>query len=344
MNINGLGQFQSGVVSNVTGSTASTLNAATTRLAYGFTVTESKTLSSVQVFLSAIAGTLANTDIVCEIFSADPANIYQPGTLLATSSTVSPSFSASGKYTFGGFSLVLTPGLQYWAVFKNVNATPGTNFPTLQTVGLNAMNLTGTRYPFFARSSTNSGTSWSTVGGYSGVRLIFSDSSVFGVTVSNVIVGGDAWGTNYSGFSFVTPSVSLFLAMCQFNVQITGSPTLFIAKLFEGSTFIADSLTSFNVQLGTNNVGTFFFAKGLRLKPNTTYRVVLAAPSGNVSNLVRARSVRIATDEYSERPFAGTLKRTEFNGTSWTDTEDFTGLFVAGFDADIPMQPAPQAY
>jgi hypothetical protein len=184
------------------------LNAANRWLAFGFVPDQSKTLTKVRVFLSGVTGTLAATDFFCDIFS-DNAGV--PNATLTSGAGATIAVTASGWYEFT-LSVALTAGVQYWAVLKNVNGTPASNFPTVfYTVNATSRPRAGsdsTKYGW-AKNHTTDGTTWPNGGGVAaGYRIGFSDSSYLGAPIQTT--GVDAtnliFGANEVGVSFTMPA------------------------------------------------------------------------------------------------------------------------------------------
>src|SRR5207253_10957804 len=91
-----------------------------------------------------------------------------------------------------GFTTALTANVQYWMVFKNVNATPAINNCTFRNVaGFSTNPLSGgitTAQSWGTATSTNSGSTWSRNPNNVSLRVSYADSTYDGIPVSNTAV------------------------------------------------------------------------------------------------------------------------------------------------------------
>src|SRR6266849_3948029 len=100
-----------------------TLSAANSWCALSFVLSENKYLSEVRGFCNGVLGSMGVNDATCTIYS----DLWgAPGVALDRAGRISTTL-ATGFRSWTGFSLSITAGVKYWAVWKNVNGTPGSN-------------------------------------------------------------------------------------------------------------------------------------------------------------------------------------------------------------------------
>jgi hypothetical protein len=292
-----------------------------------------KTLNTVRMTVSTITGSLAATDLTCDVYSDLPG---APNASLASTNNIGGSPPVVGWNTWQGLSQVLTAFTQYWLVFKNVNGVPGTNFPQWRYVS-NATaspfmerNSTNKNCGFTSVTSTNGGTSWSAISsGVGGFRLGFSDGSFFGMPMTNSTTGADhAFGANEVGVKFTSPAnCVLAVAGIGFQCEALGAPSGQLRfRIYNGTTLLG---TTANLALTvptalTGNWLYSYFASDVVVQPSTVLRVTMSdSAADNTSNCyLTANDCTVDSDANSLPllPFGGTLMKTTFNGTTWTDT------------------------
>ncbi len=317
---------------NVNGNTVSTfaLNTAASGgfsaswLAYSWNPSESKTLNAVKVFCSAVAGTLAATDLVCDIYS-DTAGTG-PNASLATSSTVTATPTTAAWVEFTGFSLALTAGTQYWIVLRNANAAPATNAPTYRygQVGAFVAAGAGDSNAGFGcnavKTSVNSGGAWSSsTSTYScGWRVQYSDGTYDGLPISNIAApaaASGAFGKQAVGVQFVTPqNAVLNVRGVQLFFTKSGTPGNAVYKLYNASTLLG---TTTAIPVGNVSTGRMYaalFSSTLTVNPGTTLNLVVADLTTADTNSNRYQLLQYAVDNdansFALMPCSGTLRLT----------------------------------
>lgn len=346
--------IQVGVSPSGVGSSSSTaLSLAATYLAYSFVTSESgKTLSKVHFYPSSVTGSLAGTDVVCEIY-ADSAGA-PTGAALATSTTLSAAIVAATWNSSSGFSLALTQGTQYWAVFHNANATPATNFPTLRFIAgapRGNSSFTAIETGWAKKLSTDSGATWagSSQTEAGGWMLEYDDGTFEGFPTNDIAagaVGVGVYGTRESGVLFTMhPSGGLSVRSVGMIVTKTSSPTgTARAKIYEGTTLVATSLDIPITSLTGSNYYAFLFASPVTMTASTAYRVVLAE-----STQADASANRYNVYEYTVKntagakalgPLLGTWQRTYYDGSVWTETDTAWPVIALLLDSDAPFVAA----
>ncbi len=312
-------------------------------LAYAWNPGESKTLNAVKVFASAVGGTLANTDLVCDIYS-DTAGTG-PNASLASSSTVTATPTGAAWVEFTGFSLALTAGTQYWIVLRNANATPATNSITYrygaanQFIGVALSESNGTYGSGVVKTSTNSGGAWSnSTAAYSwGWRVQYSDGTYDGApfsAVSGLSAANGAFGKQAVGIQFVTPPNAVLNvrgAMLQFGKS--GTPGGAVFKLYNGSTLLATSATIPVANITQTRCWSSLFPSTVVVNPGTTLNLVVAdlttADTSSNVYLPNAFTVDNDANSFALTPFEGTLRKavtTDYTAGSPTFSTDQTAV------------------
>ncbi len=295
-----------------------------TWLAYSWNPGESKTLSAVKVFCSAVGGTLTAAGLVCDIYS-DTAGTG-PNASLASSSTVTATPTGAAWVEFTGFSLALTAGTQYWIVLRNATATPGTNFPTYrygaasQFANPALSESNGLFGSGAVRTSTNSGTAWSSsTAAYSwGWRVQYSDGTYDGTPFSNIAAAAaasGAFGKQAVGVQLVTPPGTVLNvrgAMLQFGKN--GTPGGAALKLYDGSTLLATAATIPAANVTQTRCWSALFPSTVVVNPGTTLNLVVAdlttADTNSNGYLPNFYTVDNDANSFALMPFEGTLKKT----------------------------------
>jgi len=102
------------------------INNANNRLSFGLPVLEAGTINEIQVYASAVAGTLGSSDLVLDVYNQIAGNI---GSSLGSTAVVTATPTGAAYVNFTGLDIDVIPG-QYYVVIRNANGTPGTNYPT----------------------------------------------------------------------------------------------------------------------------------------------------------------------------------------------------------------------
>lgn len=323
------------------------LNLATLALAMGFILPRDRTLNKVRVYVNSKSGSPGTGSCRCDIYSDTGAGV--PNASLANSTTVTAAPTAGAFLEFTGFTLALTKGTQYHIVITNIDATPASNNFLIGYQGQTQPNPwigdSGGRYGFHKRHSTTSGVSWGTTNtNICGWRLDFSNGDVYGCPIWNagLATTTGVYSTREFGAKFTTPlnqRMTASAAMMRF--YRLGSPTgNFRYKLYKGSTpsLVATTLeipcSQFSTSTSTGGLG-LPFETPITLEANTIYRLVgsESTQSDASTNAMNGAAVfnmlNDATDK-SLKPLGGTLSKTYFDGSTWTDTDtDFVEFGLA---------------
>ncbi len=333
--------------------------------AYAFVADAARTISAARVFVSAVTGTLAGTDITCDLYDSTGANGV-PGSSAEAGKVPTATITASGWYDFTGFTTALTAGQTYWLVFKNVNATPASNNCTLRVVTGIANNFlvgtAATRFYWGFATSANSGSTWSANANQSGLRISYADGSYDGVAASNTaaaVVGDGVYSARESGVKFTSPAngVLKVAGIAMFLSTKTGSPTgSGRFGLWTGSTpaNLAYTQSIPNTSITAIQWVYAYFSSVQTLQPGTITRITLGETTQSDASTARFNLREITWDTDSNStillPWEGTCVKTYFDGTStWTDTSgsifghalllDTAGEFGAGASGGVLLNP-----
>lgn len=347
------GQYLGFVPASVNGPTAQTLalSAAATWLAYGFTPSVSKTITGVRAFVSAVGGTLANTDLSCDVYS-DTAGV--PNASLGSTTTLTAAAPTGAAWLeWSGLSIALTAGTQYWNVIKNLNGVPATNFPTFRWLNQgipSPLAMTNTsNWGWNKKHSVNSGGAWATAAqAVAGYRVGYSDGSYDGLPASNSASGTDlAFGSTEAGVKFTSPlNGVLNVSGLAFLTNKTASPTGNLRfRLYNNTSLLA---TTAGVIPAANVTATGwyygYFSSTQVIQPGTVLRASISDDAADSSSACYRSGSEYTVDtdvnSLALMPFGGTLQRSGLSGGTWTDTSanilpfalllDSTGEFGVG--------------
>lgn len=322
------------IPSNGTASLA--LSATATWLAFGFVPDANRQVSKIRAFNSAINGVLATTDVTCDIYS-DSNGV--PGSSLESRSSITSSLAANTWGEWTGFTSAsnVTGGLQHWAVIKNANGTPATNFPTFRFGGnttWSTFSVVGGGLPGWGKvHSTNSGGAWGTaLGDNFGWRIEYADGTFQGVPISNNATAGtnNVYSNRERGLRFTTPSNARWniRGICWYNRTTTGTPTAGMrGRIYTGAgvtpTLVATTPTVSKTALGAQWLASWFSASQI-IEPGTTMTMTMGEDtnSDTSSNRYSTTEYTVENDANSKAlmPFGG-MSEAYFDGTNWTFTD-----------------------
>jgi len=290
-----------------------------------FVPDQGKTLSSVSIYCSAVAGTLGNISGTANL-CGDASGIPNSGTIIETVTVPAGSWPAAGNWvTFSGFTTTLTAGTRYWIVFKNTSAAPATDYPTLRHGSSSTLttfsNSSSAKWGWAKNSTTDSGATWpSSSVGTAGLFIGYSDGSYDGLAVSDISGGaagtGGVYANRESGVVFTTPAnAKLNVRGISFFVAYAGTPTGSVRyRLYEGTTLLATTSTMGLANLTSGSWNALYFSSTQTLSPSTVYRAVLSetSQSDSSTNFYRVYEYTIKNDANAKAvlPFGGTLKQT----------------------------------
>lgn len=328
------------------------LSAANTWYGLSFTPSEDKTLSKVKFYVTAVSGTLAATDVRCDVYDSSTGS---PGTSQANTTTVTSTPTGAGWVECTGFSYALTAGKLYWIVIKNMNGTPASNNFTVQSFAgafSGTMDAHSAHNPW-SRKTTTDGSTWGTTTstGVGGMRLEYSDGSMDGLpiqTTANTAVGDGVYSGRMVGSYFTMPTNASVNVRCvaMYIIKGAGSPTGYpVFKLYSGTSSPTLMATSANIGTASTdftNGGIHYgcFSSSQNLVGGTVYRVVLAETTQSDASSARYNTT-IVTIENSAGSKAltlfGSTQKTYYDGATWTETDTDYAPFGLILDTDTPF-------
>lgn len=320
------------------------LSTANVRVGYSLIPNGSRTINNARVYMSAVTGSLASTDITAELWNSSGSN-GSPGASIETGKLPSATITAAGWYNFTGFSTALTPGQQYWIVLKNANASPGTNnctcritqfFPQSSLLQFGQAD----RFVWSASTSGNAGASWGSRYSPAGsIRVGYSDSSYDGICSSAFTVptaSNGVYSTREVGIKFTSPAnVTLnVIGIAAYFYAETGTPTG--SPRFGLWTGASPTLSAYTDSIPAAADLNFqwaysYFSSVQTIPAGTVCRITLGetTQSDTSSHFYGLYETALDTDANSTPllPFNGTATKTYFNGTSWADATLGEGLY-----------------
>ena len=264
-----------------------------------FVPARSKTVNSLQFFVSAVAGTPLSTDFRTDILADSAGN---PTSTSLGGGTAGSAPTASSFPTITGLSVAVTGGTRYHAVVKNNAAAASGRTFTLRypSSGSNAW-----QFPYAGqfgggshlwgwnnRISSDSGATWGNLQNSPSpcVRVCYSDSTCEGYAASTHIndSGNEIRGTQEAGIKCVIPASypTTNLMGASFLVNVSGTAPAGGARVryYLGST-TTPTLTATGVTVPAANISTgttnpFFFSTPQAITAGSTIRIMLGAASG----------------------------------------------------------------
>lgn len=305
------------------------VNAAGTWSAYSFVLDRALTLNKVRFFLGQTGSPVAG-DYKLEIYSDSSTGL--PNASLATA-TAPASVGNNVWVEWAGLSLACSAHTQYWLVLKNLNATPSTNFFSVNRVQGGGTLVAGDPQVFgwSALLTTNSGSSWTNdVTSAAGPRLEFSDGSFAGLPLQGSIGSLQVYSARESGVKFTSPAVSLRVRGAALGISRNGTPTGRPRyRIYNADTNVLLATTMDTPQalvIGSSSSPwlPLFFSDVIALPASTPLRLVLSetTQSDASTNRYQARVFTTENDANSKAlcgSYYSTLSTD--GGSSWADTD-----------------------
>lgn len=346
------------------GTGTQTNNAANTWVAFSF-ICRHPEVNEVACYLSAITGTMTAAELTCSIQASNSSGVPNGSSVETVNCDAVPAVGIN-TWTLTG---TYTPGTTYWAVFKNLNGTPASNFVSWRfmangTLPVAKTGNTITGPGFHKRHSTDAGTTWTAgnVAASGGIRIKYdSNGTPFydGFLVNTQATIGNTGGvydTRKLGVKFTTPANGQYkvAGATMFHLR-TGTPTgNLYYELYEGSTptlvatstvapnasYVAISSTGYIPLHFETTVSSQLVPTSYTLSANTIYRLVMCVSTGgSTSNYLSSYRYTMESGSATEgiNPFSGTVQETYYNGSTWTDTADQFLPFGLLLDSDDPI-------
>lgn len=328
------------------------VNAAGYKSAFAFVPAESKTLSKVKFYLSAITGTLSSTSITAALYSSTTA--FAPNTQIEARSTVTTVPTGAGWVEVTGFTTALTAGTQYFVVVWNSDASATANTFTIRGVSgapvAFTMGTTTSTLGWNKRHDPNTGTYANFVAQWMGMRLEYSDGSFDGMPFSNAAATGttdSVFSTNELGIKFTSPAGTLRVRGVGIFLNKSGTPTGNPRFNMYNDTSLVATTQDLQTGIPSANATISYFSSTVSLTPNTVYRITLAESTQSDTSINHYGSYTLTIDNdvnsFALMPFSGTAQKTYWNGTSWTDTQTelIPMWLILDTDGEITAAAAP---
>ncbi len=330
------------------------LNAAANWMAFSFVPDANRTVTACNFVFRALTGTLAAGDVSCTIYS-DTGSSAPNAAISAATTTVTPALTAPNLgllVSFTGISQAVTAGTLYWAVLKNLNATPATNFPNWRYA------LTGTvsrlNRDFNGATSTNSGGAWTGLGlGVGCQRIDYLDGASDGAPLLQVgagFAGMEAYDTREVGSMFTLPAnvapLVRGIAIASFKA---GSPTGNMRfQLYQDTTLLGTTATIPPGRVSNPVTGgdalPLLFAAPISVPAGALVRLTVGTTTGgDASNYYSPILSPISNDATSKAllPFqaGGGIVSTYFNGSTWAQNDTLIPQMALVLDSDTDFNP-----
>lgn len=310
------------------------------------------TVSKIRVYASAVTGTLASGDLVCDIYSDSNGN---PNTSLQSSTTVTSVPTGAAWVEFTGFSTALTVGTQYWIVLRNANATPTTNSVTY-VASSSALALGSTSDPASGQAlffiSSNSGGTWSRFLGPACFVVDYGGGNTEGWPVQGLTTSDpQIYSSREGGIKFVTPeNVSLNVIGVCGAVSKSGTPTGDLRYRIYAGTSTSPTLLGTTVTRAPGTVNSsrtqkpLYFSAPIIIPGGTTLRVVVSETTQSDTSTNRYNNeqyVLSSTDTGILVPYATqpALTLSTDGGATFTDTSNRWPAIWLILDGDVPFGP-----
>ena len=308
----------------------------------------SKTLNKVLFRIATVVGVLGSGDISCALYSQDSAG--KPASQIEVSTTVSSTPTGAAWVEVSGFSSAVTRGERYYLVFRNLNATPSSNYFSIayqgNTGGNNGFALGVLHYLGWSKvHSTDSGVTWgnsSTIN--TNFRLEYSDGTFEGMANRGCayVAGTAIYGSGRkSGGIFTSLNATMNVIGIAMTVGKLNNPsTPFWFELYNDTTLLGQTAVTTSISVSYSGIVSLYFPEPIVLPANTAnIRVVMARSdsSDTVSNawfpfLYIVDDGSAATQ--AMRPFNGTLRAAYYDGSSWTNNDNYIPVITLLLDTN----------
>ncbi len=330
------------------------INAAATWMAFSFVPDANRTVTACNFVFRALTGTLAATDVSCTIYS-DTGSAAPNAAISAATTTVTPALTAGNLgllVSFTGISQAVTAGTMYWAVLKNLNATPASNFPNWR-YALNG-SVSRLNRDFIVSTSVNSGGAWTAQSfGVGCQRIDYLDGTSDGapfLQVSFPATGIEVYDTRELGSLFtLPPNVAPLvrgIAIAQLKAGTPAGSMRF--RLYQDTTLLGTTATIpvgrvTNVIAGGDAL-KLWFATPISVPAGATVRLTVSTTTGgDASNYYAPVLSQISNDATSKAllPFqaGGGIVSTYFNGSTWAQDSTLIPQMALVLDSDTDFNP-----
>lgn len=282
-----------------------------------------KTLSTVRAYINAVTGTLIAGDVTLSLYADSGATQVPTGAAIETKNCSSAP-TAAGWYEWTGFSTALTFGTRYWLVWKNANAAPTTNFPTMQRIAdFVALSVNG------RKNSTNSGSTWSSLSGTAGAfRIAWSDGTYDGWPLSAAAAlgsGNGVYAARECGSLMTIQGsprvVGAWMTVAANTGTPTGTPRL---RIYSGSGTTPALIATSGLAIQASTTLAAFFANDIILPPGA-YRLTLSETTQSDASTDRMNCYGFTVDNNAPSkalmPFGSQVLTYTTDGITFTDDD-----------------------
>jgi hypothetical protein len=264
--------------------------------------------------------------------------------VLASATNDNAISSGESFASFTSFSShTLSVGERYWIVIDN-----GASTATVTVTPFDSGSQSGHSYAHAVAVHSSGSTAYHGVARRLGEQIEFSNGDVVhaGLIPIYISEGQAVYGSRMSGVRVSLGDVGLRLAgVCWFGSRSGSGCTIATRILDTSDNVLATSHSVAGAQQWGNATQPWYFSEPVALEPNTTYRIVLANPSGDgsssnnfrLTNRIRAYSSGSVALLHSG--IFQSVQTSEYNGTSWTDDSNnvLPRVFLLVLDADQPF-------
>lgn len=322
------------------------LNAAGTWLAMSFVPETDDTLTELNLPTASVTGSPIAADLQVQIYATSTANLPDSGGTALATATAAALPTANNLCTWSGLSLAVSANVQYWAVFKNLNASPAANLVSFRVGGSQSgwSDEWGstTTMGWNKRQTTDSGAAWATgvVSGCAGLRLVYSGGRADGAPVLQYIATStDTLHTSKETGLHLTlgSNAKPRVRAISFPVAKVGSPTGdVVCKLYLGATLLATSAAVASRQFSTSfDYVPFVFPAAIAVAPGAVLRASVRNTAADSSaNTYRLYEYLWDTSAASLALLPLGAQKTVWDGSAWTQTQGTVIPFALYADAE----------
>lgn len=336
---------------SITSNTTFTQDSSAEWVAYSFVLDSARTLNKVKFRVNVVTGTLDADDITMDLYSDSNGTV---GTLIESRNTVTSIPTGISWVEVTGFTTSLAAWTRYWLIVKNTAAVPASNYWTQGLARFayqsGMMPVSGT-WGWSYATTVDSGANWTYTGQGPYLRLEFSSPTAYAGWPANisgsVTAAGEAiYDDRELGVKFTAPSnvAPCVRGLAMYISRSNSPPGNLRFRLYSDTTLVATT-GAVPASAVSTTVAWFYayFSSCQALTPGAAYRVVAGTTNGgNAANYYRSVFNEFENDVNSLalKPMAGTLAKTYYDGSSWTDTAIDFLPFALILDTAAPFTSA----
>lgn len=301
-------------------------------MSFGIFTTTAKTLDKFRVFAASKTGTIGTNDLTASLYLGSAG--VPTGSVITSCDTITTAAGTNMYLEWTCFNDSLTANTQYLVVVKNCNATPASNYVTLNRSAAIGPKVSDYRHGTLAdRCSADGGTVWTNCDDSASAFAVieFTDGTSIGNPYSQYSgpSGGSAtyraYDTREVGIHFTTPADAKLNAIGGACVGAkNGTPTgAYRLKLYQGTTLLATGSSIPAADVTTNSGWLKSYWTKTEIPANTTMRMVASAATGGDTSAnswgLGIWQIENDPESLALRPLG--MKFTVYDGSNWTETE-----------------------